>query len=479
MIRKILILVIIGIFCSNVIGTCIGHEQSQDSSFNETWYVSVKGSDETGDGTKNNPWRNIGFAIANDLVIDGDTIKVMNGTYNENFDIDKQIELVAENSNIKPIINTSHKWGLSGIEIWKNDVVISGFIINSTRDEPAIDVIRGDHTKIKDNIFQKYSEFEEGIAIDITYEYNLEITNNEFINGYIGVNLQGDSTALISEDNYFSPLLTYDIYHAAYINGTDMYYGSINEVIEKAESGEIIYVKSGYYYENVEINKPRISLISENGASSTIINGMLNIPLRIVEWSSNSLIDGFNIVDGLLAGIFIAFSEQVTVKNCVVQNCKYGIHYYHCEHGSIQFCTFNNNWQGILLEFSGDIEIIYNEIKNNNNGLTLDVSQAGINHNNINDNNFGLIIWRCGSRNTYITNNNFENNSKNNIAIADTMPIWLHFLYNYYFPEELPLLDLTPWHVEVIIMRPIYDWDWFWYPLLVADMSKSDEPIKW
>ncbi len=46
------------------------------------WYVSVTGDDETGDGSRNNPWRTIQHGI--EMSIPGDTVIAENGIYEEN-----------------------------------------------------------------------------------------------------------------------------------------------------------------------------------------------------------------------------------------------------------------------------------------------------------------------------------------------------------------------------------------------------------
>ncbi len=60
-----------------------------------SFYVSETGSDETGDGTELNPFRNIAYAV--DQAIDGDTICILPGTYNEFIEYsDKDLVITSE-----------------------------------------------------------------------------------------------------------------------------------------------------------------------------------------------------------------------------------------------------------------------------------------------------------------------------------------------------------------------------------------------
>ncbi|MBK7106866.1 MAG: hypothetical protein IPH62_16460 [Ignavibacteriae bacterium] len=90
------------------------------------YYVSPTGNDITGDGSEGNPWHTIQGAIDNVVVINGDTIIVMNGTYIENVDVNKEIIILSENGYNSTIVIASDT-NDRVFEITANYVTISGF----------------------------------------------------------------------------------------------------------------------------------------------------------------------------------------------------------------------------------------------------------------------------------------------------------------------------------------------------------------
>jgi nitrous oxidase accessory protein NosD len=73
------------------------------------------------------------------------------------------------------------------------------------------------------------------------------------------------------------------------------HYPTIQEAINNADDGDLIYVRSGVYYENVVVNKT-VSLLGEN-RNSTIIDGGGNGTVVIIENAINTTLNGFTIRD--------------------------------------------------------------------------------------------------------------------------------------------------------------------------------------
>jgi len=266
-----------------------------------------------------------------------------------------------------------------------------------------------------------------------------------------------------------------------------MYYGDINDAIDDASDGSTVIVSSGDYTQNVNIERKEIHLKSEHGYETTTIDGNNNNAIRVHEWSHKSTVTGFTITNGFQAGILVSLSNHVAILECKMDENKYGIHFYHCEHGIVDDNTINNNKQGLILEFTGKIQIHDNVISNNSIGINLDVSKATITYNDIIDNGHGVIMSRCDGRKTSISNNNFIINDEeklddkillsNHISIRHTKSKFITLSDNYYSPCDGLNINFLPWYIIIIIMAPNYDLDWLAYPnpIPVIDKNKAWE----
>lgn len=107
-------------------------------------------------------------------------------------------------------------------------------------------------------------------------------------------------------------------------------YTIIQEALDAANPGDTVLVHPGRYYENLEIDKSHISLMSLEGVSgdseyidTTIIDG--NESGRCIRSMQNNIsIRGFCITNGFTigAGGGISISEKTIVTNCNVFNNK-------------------------------------------------------------------------------------------------------------------------------------------------------------
>jgi len=87
-----------------------------------TWYVSPTGADLTANGTGSNPWLTIGYAIVQSKVLNGDTLSVLAGTYNESLTINKSLTIQGAGSGVTNL-NGAHT-------VTANNVRLSGFAFN-------------------------------------------------------------------------------------------------------------------------------------------------------------------------------------------------------------------------------------------------------------------------------------------------------------------------------------------------------------
>ena len=112
-------------------------------------------------------------------------------------------------------------------------------------------------------------------------------------------------------------------------------YDTIQDAIDAAVSGDIVLVADGTYSGNILFpgNKTNITLISENGPDSTVIEGAPpegapeGDPCgSVVTFSAdnNFTLDGFTITNGSTSGkgggILIGSSSSPTITNCIITN---------------------------------------------------------------------------------------------------------------------------------------------------------------
>jgi parallel beta-helix repeat protein/predicted outer membrane repeat protein len=104
--------------------------------------------------------------------------------------------------------------------------------------------------------------------------------------------------------------------------GEGYIYTSIQSAIDDADYGEVILVHDGTYVENIDFNKKGITVCSENGAATTIIDGGANGSTMgfFYKDTTESVLDGFTIQNGLASdggGIHCYFSSPV-IANCTI-----------------------------------------------------------------------------------------------------------------------------------------------------------------
>jgi parallel beta-helix repeat protein len=139
----------------------------------KTVFVDTDNTVGPWDGTLQYPYQYIQDAI--NISSYGDTVYVFNGSYYENLFIDKFIQLIGENKNTTIIDGSSSE---DVIEVYSYNTVISGFTIKNTGVYDARGVIIWDTG------------------------YN-EITDNIFVENYMGISLKGNCFDNIIHHNYF------------------------------------------------------------------------------------------------------------------------------------------------------------------------------------------------------------------------------------------------------------------------------------
>jgi len=202
-------------------------------------------------------------------------------------------------------------------------------------------------------------------------------------------------------------------------------YTTIQEAVNAAMSGDEIFVYSGEYDENIEINNKNLILTGES-KDATVIDGNKKGHVVYANGSDGNEIDiqisGFTIKNaGGTGNSCIALSY---VNNGIINDNKImnshdsdGIKLSHCNGVTINRNIISGNKQyGINLIYSSDNNIgSYNQIQNNQRGISL----SSVSNNNIIKENtisgntaYGVYIIQSSSDNCFYKND-FSNNGQN------------------------------------------------------------------
>ncbi len=102
-------------------------------------------------------------------------------------------------------------------------------------------------------------------------------------------------------------------------------YDTIQDAINASSTGDTVSIAADTYFENILFpGSKTITLISENGAVSTVIDGGNNGSVVTFATGNNSTLDGFTITNGSTSenggGVRIGSSSSPTIANCIITN---------------------------------------------------------------------------------------------------------------------------------------------------------------
>jgi len=168
-------------------------------------------------------------------------------------------------------------------------------------------------------------------------------------------------------------------------------YPTIQQAIYNAADGDIIFVRSGTYNENLVIGKD-ISLEGEN-RETTVIDGMGSDCIKV--GYADVIISGFTIENGSYGIYGYGYRPSLNLSNVTVKNSKYyGIYFYNSRDLTIRNSIIENNGGGIYwdMPYSGSYDAtIEKTIIRNNTGDGIKINDA--NNATVRDN---LIINNTG-----------------------------------------------------------------------------------
>ncbi|MCK4614248.1 MAG: right-handed parallel beta-helix repeat-containing protein, partial [Thermoplasmata archaeon] len=333
-----------------------------------------------------------------DAAEDGDTIRVWEGTYEENVVVNKRVSLIGNGS-----ADTTIDGGGSGnvVRIEADWVNISGFTVTgSGGGNVGIIIIESSNNTIFNNTC---SYNRNGICL--SYSKDNTLTDNR---------MWGDKIVIYGSDLEHWNTHTIDTTNT--VNGKPVYYYKDFTGITVPSGAEQVIIANctQMVVDNQNMSDGNIGI--QLGFSSNIIisnNTCENNGLGILLYRSNSNTISNNICSNNgHYGIELFSSDNNTLSNNTCSNSSYGIYLSDSDDNTLtnNNCS-NNNYYGIYLR-SAKHNIITNNTCNSNNesGIYLRGAEHNIISNNTCNSNNDHGIWLSSSSNV-LTNNNCSNNS--------------------------------------------------------------------
>jgi nitrous oxidase accessory protein len=218
-------------------------------------------------------------------------------------------------------------------------------------------------------------------------------------------------------------------------------YTTIQDAIDNATAGDIVFVYQGIYYENIRINKS-ISLLGEN-QMLTIIDGqeagghIVSILAPVITLEQFTLRNSGGIPNAAALyinsdqnkieeiiitctayhgeeGIWLSQSVANLLLRNTVENYHYGIWLENSDYNNLYNNTIINSWDWAIILGNSDENILYGNILTENNGgvYLRDSNENTFLENDLrtNDRDIALVDWDATSENNFI--------GKNNIGLA-------------------------------------------------------------
>jgi nitrous oxidase accessory protein len=177
-----------------------------------------------------------------------------------------------------------------------------------------------------------------------------------------------------------------------------------------------------YLIQNVVLEKLFFGIYLERSNNGRVFNNKItgdavdeyNSGNGIQLWySKNVVVDG-NVVQGVRDGIYLEFSDFISIKNNVsTKNLRYGLHFMFSNDDIYTNNTFEHNGAGVAVMFSKRIKMLNNTFRKNwgtaSFGMLLkEINDAEISGNTFEENTIGINIE--GSNRIEYKNNNFIRN---------------------------------------------------------------------
>ncbi|RJS71684.1 hypothetical protein CW714_05405, partial [Methanophagales archaeon] len=184
----------------------------------------------------------------------------------------------------------------------------------------------------------------------------------------------------------------------------DANFTKIQDAVDAASPGDTIIVYPGTYTENVDINKDHLTIKSENGADSTIVQAV-NPNDHVFEVTADYVnITGFTVIGATgryPSGIYLNSANHCSISNNNVSDNFYGIYLKNNSNNNIIASnSASNNWVGVILGYASNNAISSNDLNTNvKSGIWLSYSSSNtIINNDVRSNSYnGISLYYSGN----------------------------------------------------------------------------------
>ena len=202
-------------------------------------------------------------------------------------------------------------------------------------------------------------------------------------------------------------------------------YEKIQWAVNNATAGDMIIVRDGVYVENIDVNIPYLTLMSENGSVGCTVQAADPYHDDVFEVTANHVnINGFT-VTGAIYGIKLVNSKFCNISNNICLNNDYGIYLNFSDNNVISENNCSNNAYGIYIRYSHNNTLINNNCLNTFERLfdciiIIHSTNNSILGNNCSSNNWDGIRLKYSNNNSIINNNCFNNDHGISLHYSNT-----------------------------------------------------------
>jgi parallel beta-helix repeat protein len=336
-----------------ILGLGVKNQTKVVQAYGQTLFVDDDNLAGPWDGTQEHPFSNITTALLSAL--DGDTIFVCNGTYNERLNVTKQIML--QGQNVHATIIDGNQTG-EVIQITASKANVSGFTIHSSGLDPessGISIIGANENSVNHNVVRNsvngirlYASTGTNVAnntisnsnygivvvgasgstvigniistnvdmgIRVSDSSNVEVRENTILNSTFGIALVGSTNSTLFRNNI--QLCNYSIYTFGYGGNTL----STNQVSNCYDFGIWMSKSEQNTVTKNEVYSSRIGIYLSNSIRNTIEGNILrnNIQFGLrLDNTTESLIYSNILSENFLAAVLAYYSNNNTFfhNNC-------------------------------------------------------------------------------------------------------------------------------------------------------------------
>ncbi len=316
----------------------------------------------------------------------GDTILVYSGTYYENVNVNKQLNLSGiDTGSGKPVVDAGGNG--SSITLSAGNSTLEGFtIINSGYPNAGISATSSN------NIIRNNTALNNYYGIYLTSSSNNMLSGNNASNQWFGISLQYASNNNTLSGNNAS-------------NNTQIGIGLIHSSNNTLRGNNASNNVGGIILDHSSDNT-----LSGNNAS----NQWFGISLQYA--SNNNTLSGNNASNNTQIGIGLDHSSNNTLSDNKASNNGGGIDLYSSSSNTLSENNASNNSVGIYLVYSNSSTLSWNNASNNSEGIYLsDSINNTLSGNNGSNNSYGIFLMSSSDNN--LTGNTASSNNYSGIYI--------------------------------------------------------------